>query len=315
MKVTIAICTWNREAQLRHCLNGMTRLEIPSGLSWEILIVNNNCTDGTEATVHSFREVLPVRQIREPRQGLSYARNAAVLAARGEYIIWTDDDIITDTQWLKGYVDATNRWPNSVLFGGPISVDFEGRPPAWLIDVWPKVCSFYSARELGNETFKLNVSEPSRLPFGGNYAVRRAEHQNYLYDVALGMKGDIILGGEELSVIKRMLSAGYDGRWVPDARVRHLIPVRRQTVRYLRQRFSGFGMEQTLQDGREYSHQKLGVPGWIWLKVLKTWCRYQYSRRTASPDRWIDDLMEYGFALGAFFVFADRSVVLRHLFK
>ena len=48
MDVTVAICTWNRSALLRETLDQFTRLRIPPGVSWELLIINNNSTDATD---------------------------------------------------------------------------------------------------------------------------------------------------------------------------------------------------------------------------------------------------------------------------
>ena len=49
MRITVAICTWNRCELLRQTLEQMTKLVIPPRVVWELLVVNNNCTDDTAA--------------------------------------------------------------------------------------------------------------------------------------------------------------------------------------------------------------------------------------------------------------------------
>ena len=78
MRLTVALCTWNRCALLRETLESLSSLSIPDGIEWDIVVVNNNSTDDTEAVLKSFRSRLPLRPVFEPRQGISPARNAAI---------------------------------------------------------------------------------------------------------------------------------------------------------------------------------------------------------------------------------------------
>src|SRR4051794_35896246 len=103
MNVTVAICTWNRAGLLDQTLSEMGRLRIPSGLEWELIVVNNNCTDPTDEVIARHTGRLPIRRVSEPRPGQSNARNAAVRVARGDYIVWTDDDVLVDPLWLAAY--------------------------------------------------------------------------------------------------------------------------------------------------------------------------------------------------------------------
>src|SRR5689334_13047707 len=106
LKATILICTWNRADSLRRTLESLVAMQPPAPGSWEVLVVNNNSSDDTDATVDGFRDRLPIRRITERAQGLSNARNAGARAAQGEYLVWTDDDVIVDRSWLTKYVEA-----------------------------------------------------------------------------------------------------------------------------------------------------------------------------------------------------------------
>jgi glycosyltransferase involved in cell wall biosynthesis len=94
----------------------MTRLRIPRGAEWEILVVNNNCNDNTDEVIASFANRLPVQRVFEATPGHSHARNRAVTEAAGDLIVWTDDDVLVDPNWLTGYAEAlppTPKWLSS----------------------------------------------------------------------------------------------------------------------------------------------------------------------------------------------------------
>ena len=83
LRITVAICTWNRSPSLRQTLEGLTGLAAPIGTKWELLVVNNNCTDETDDVIRAFEGCLPVRRTFESTPGLSHARNRGLPRDRG----------------------------------------------------------------------------------------------------------------------------------------------------------------------------------------------------------------------------------------
>src|SRR3954466_10143738 len=110
MLVSVAICTWNRAENLDQTLAGLRGLHVPADVEWELLVVNNNSTDATEEVIARHTAQLPLRRLFERKQGLSNARNCAAAAARGDLLLWTDDDVLVDPDWLAVYVDSARRW-------------------------------------------------------------------------------------------------------------------------------------------------------------------------------------------------------------
>jgi glycosyltransferase involved in cell wall biosynthesis len=72
--ITIAVCTWNRARLLEQTLHSFTQLQIPTGLAWEVVVINNNSPDGTAAVLESFVGKLPLRHFLETQQGTASAQ-------------------------------------------------------------------------------------------------------------------------------------------------------------------------------------------------------------------------------------------------
>ena len=283
--ISVVICTWNRADLLRRTLEQMTHLSIPSDLSWELIVVNNNCSDDTDAVLESFQNRLPLVRLFEEKAGKSYAANLAVEVAKGDYIVWTDDDVLVDPDWLRAYADAFNKWPAASIFAGAIDPWFEGTPPRWLSEVFDQVANAYAALDHGPIGFAL---DRETYPYGANMALKRASHLREPYDTRLGPRPNSGIRGEEMMLVRRLLANGDTGRWVPEARVRHFIPTKRQTLPYLQEYFFGSG-EVLGMVGEKEADQRLvfGRPLWLWKEAVVSELGYRFGRIFRQPREWI----------------------------
>lgn len=283
---TVGICTWNRASLLRQTLERLARVDHPDS-SWELIVVNNGSTDETEQVLDLMASRLPLRRVFEPEPGLSCARNAVVRHATGDYIIWTDDDVIVDKDWLRAYERAIKRCPDAAIFGGPIRPRFEGTPPAWLSAVWQDIAGVFAARELGAQPFEFTKE---RLPYGANFVLRAREQSQFLYDPNLGRRQAAGALGEEVAVIEAILASGGKGWWVPDALVEHWIPKERQTVKYLRGYYALLGRTWHRQN-RQGAGTRWGDRYSLWGKALYAELKYAFARLTGNPHRWVKALV------------------------
>ncbi len=288
MRITTAICTWNRCELLNRALEQMTRMDIPPGVEWELLVVNNNSADATDEVIARFDGRLPLRRLFEPQQGLSHARNLAVSEAGGDYILWTDDDTLVDQAWAREYCRAFQRWPEAAVFGGPVDVRLDGSPPAWLRRILPRVRYAYAAQDHGQEPIPL---APRVLPVGANYAVRMKEQRQRLYDPELGLRPGGTIRGEESAALEAILADGFQGWWVPAARVLHGIPEERQTIRYLRSYYFGVGEYQGRMMSPDGERLLFSKPRWLWRHAVEAEVKYRLRRLWSQPEVWVEDLM------------------------
>ena len=247
MLISIAICTLNRAESLRRTLGSLVAMRAPDDFgTTEVVVVNNGCTDHTDDVIASFADLLPMRRELEPRRGLSNARNHAVLAAKGDYILWTDDDVIVDRNWLAAYADAFRRYPDGAVFGGKILEQYLRPSPRWI-----RLFQGFAARDLGDIERPLSAEA---LPYGANYAVNTLAQKFFPYDPMLG-PGTTRLG-EETDVMARMLRAGAPGYWIPSAVVEHIVEPQRQKLKSVLRYHTAIG------EGSEYLVRRdQGRPG------------------------------------------------------
>ena len=260
-------------------------------------MVLNDCSDGSAAVVAELRGVLPIVVVVEPRPGLCHARNRAIDVAGGDVILWTDDDVRVDPQWLCAYEEAILRWPSASVFGGPIRPRFEGVMPDWLERSWHLCSSAFAAREVPQDDAPIRPGGDD-LPFGANFAIRADAQRRVRYDVRLGRRpGRWIIGGEELAVMSEILRDGT-GRWVPAAVVEHVIPPERQTVGYLRAYFQGHGYLLAMQSNEARNQRSWRERLRELHRIVAAEIEFRRLRRTADPERWVPALVAAAVAQG-----------------
>ena len=168
---TVAICTYNRAGSLIRTLESLCAAKKPD-TAWELLVIDNNSKDHTAAAARQFEDRLPLRHIFEPQQGQTFARNRAIKEYTTNLLIFTDDDVRVDTNWLTQYHNAINAYPDADYFGGRILPGWDGPKPSWLRE--PCLASIDGLLvwfDRGGETRLFKNDEPT--PFGASFGIRR----------------------------------------------------------------------------------------------------------------------------------------------
>ena len=295
MFLTVAICTRNRADSLARTLESFTKLVIPPGVEWELIIVDNGSSDHTKNAISHFSSLLPIRGVYEPTPGLSNARNRAVDEARGEYILWTDDDVIVDPNWLAAYAEAIERWPHAAIFGGKTIPEFEPPTPAWFVACQEELAAMLAARDFGDEPLQIDTD---KLPFGANYALRMSEQKRFPYDPLLGACTGRNRVGEETAVLSAIMREGGVGYYVPDARVQHLIGRERQTLKYIGSYYRGHGETAAMKEGAKPVSSILKLPPWLIQKIIAEGFHFSAQRIFFYPQKYIKNFKKYSFFVG-----------------
>jgi glycosyltransferase involved in cell wall biosynthesis len=288
VQVTVAICTLNHAESLRRTLNSLAKMSVPQDLIWEVVVVNNDCTDHTDTVIEAFADQLPIRQEFEAKRGLSLARNRAVECARGNYIAWTDDDVVVEPGWLAAYADAFRRWPEAALFGGPVVPKYDSPLPKLFADAEPFLSSWVFWRRDVDDEGEITLSN-NVLPVGANFVLHATEQRAFRYDPELDPgPGQRRLGGDT-DVIRQILEAGGVGRWIPGAGVEHCSQPERLTLEYVRGNFRALGESEAViaARGGNAGPLLLRAPRWRWRQLLIGWIGYLQHRLFSPPSVWL----------------------------
>ena len=102
MLISVVVCTRDRAEDLRQTLHSLAAVKVPDGCTCELLLVDNASADHTQAVFAATQMLnMTVRPFHEPLLGKSAALNLGLSHARGEIIVFTDDDLRYSPEWLK----------------------------------------------------------------------------------------------------------------------------------------------------------------------------------------------------------------------
>jgi GT2 family glycosyltransferase len=218
-RVTVAVCTRDRAGDLAICLEALVQLDYPH---LDLLVVDNAPTD--DATRRVVERHPSVRYVAEPRPGLDWARNRAILEARGEIVAYTDDDVVVDSGWARALGMLFARNPEVMAATGLV-VPFELETDAQVL------FEVYGGFGRGFARRWMRVPAGQRVPWGllgtgqfgtgANMAFRRSLFESVGYfDPALDV-GTVTNGGGDLEMFFRTIVCGHTLVYEPRAMVRH----------------------------------------------------------------------------------------------
>jgi GT2 family glycosyltransferase len=230
MLITVGICTWNRADLLERALSHFEHLELPPGTEWELLVIDHNSSDRTAEVLLAFAGRLPLRSLFEARQGKSVACNTLLAAARGELLLWTDDDACPDPRWITTMYGAFERDQAGLVFGvvRPVWI---GQTPAWFGEQFH---GHFALLDYGSDPFI--VTDEQHPFYGVNYGMRTDALRRLG-----GFREDLgpvhhAGGGEDTDLYLRALAAGVTISYEPAAIVGHMIEPWRCTKSFHRRR-------------------------------------------------------------------------------
>lgn len=186
--------------------------------NYEIIVVLNGPRDPSFAQEVSR---FPLRLLNEPRAGVSIARNHAVPYAKGEILVFVDDDILIGPDWLeeivKGFADprvacVTGR----VIPAGPLCLASEKAQRYYRSE---RALSEWTLDYSNPNWYQYILGEP--VGFGCNMAFRKSFLEGYSpFPVDLGA-GSLIGGGDEFYMYVQVLKHGFRIRHIPSAAATH----------------------------------------------------------------------------------------------
>lgn len=286
--ITLAVCTWNRAALLDQTLTAVAAGARP-GRPWEVLVVDNNSPDHTQEVLAAHRGKLPLRWVKELKQGHCHARNRALDEARGDWIVWTDDDVRPDPGWLPAFAGTVGRHPEAAAVGGPIRPWFPEPPDPDLLDVFRPLRIGYCGVDHGPAERELAPAEPI---YGANMAYRTAAVAGLRFDPEYGRKGANQAGGDDTDYLRRVRERGGAVWWSPGMSLEHYVEPSRMTVEYARRYTRDAAGHDDPAIALDPSPTVAGVPRWLYKKFARHWLEAVVNLRPGRRRQRLAALLE-----------------------
>lgn len=263
--ISLIICTYNRAAFIYRTLEHIAVNEFPLDL-YEILLIDNNCTDNTVAECERFQKnysKVPFRYILETQQGLSFARNRGITEAKGDCLVFLDDDAFVAKDYLNNLQQYLLQYPDMQAFGGKIIPLYEsGHEPEWIS---PRLVPLVSAIDKGPLVVPF---EGNSYPIGANMGFRKMCIDKVgLFNTALGRSKKNLMGGEEKDIFNRLKQNNLQILYLPTIVVQHVIPESRVTMEYVGKMGFGIGKSEKIRCATHRTEYIKAI-----LKELWKWC-------------------------------------------
>jgi glucosyl-dolichyl phosphate glucuronosyltransferase len=265
--ISVIIATRDRAALLEATLEAIGAQRSP-GCPFEILVIDNASVDRTPAVVAAAarRFSAPVVYLTEQKSGKSHALNTAVAHARGDLLVFTDDDVLPSPGWLAAYAQAFSD-PRIDYAAGRILPLWEAPPPRWLV---PPLHGVLAVQDGGTKRLALDGISDQVMPIGANMAIRRHVVDRIGgWNPALGKLKNTLRTGEDHEFALRLVAAGFAGIYEPEASVLHRVSADRLRFPYfLRWGYGNGAITAGLeQDYPSTPHYVLGVPRYLWRRL------------------------------------------------
>ncbi|MGC8602362.1 MAG: glycosyltransferase [Desulfomonilaceae bacterium] len=249
MRFSIIIPTFNRRSSLKNTLESLTNLNY-SPENYEIIVVDNGSTDNTRQMVEAIVKSNISGRIRyyyEPVPGLLSARHKGAFESRGNILVYVDDDIEADPNWLAAIAEAFGD-TETHLVGGKSLPKYESPPPNWLEAFWYRdgslsQCFYLSLIDFGDQ---LTQIDPLYV-WGLNFSIRKET----LFKVG-GFNPECVpkdlqryQGDGDTGLAWKIKAAGYKIVYQPQALVYHVVPNERLSIDYFVERMFSAGVSDS----------------------------------------------------------------------
>lgn len=245
MDISVILCTYNGRKVISPTIEHLTKQNVPSTITWEFILVDNASTDGTAEYTMKLWELLnsnvKLTVVYEGMPGLIYARKAGLNVAKGDVIIFCDDDNWLDENYISLAYSYMKENPNIGILGGygDVVIDKNTKLPEW----WELDgnCNNYAVGKQLKESGNAN----NRGYIWGAGMVSRKDILEKVFDerfpfLMTGRSGNLVLSGEDSEICSRVRILGYDLFYYSQLKYKHYMTTNRLTEEYLNKLVRGF---------------------------------------------------------------------------
>lgn len=257
--VSVVVCSYNGAKRLPQTLRHLAKQQVPPGIQWELIVVDNNSTDNTSEIALSewgqYQLPTPLVLLKQPLPGVSYAREKGLAASQYNYIIQCDDDNWLAPDYIEKVVTILNNDKKIAIVGGQSTGSFEIEPPQWFKN-------FSTAYAIGQ---RRKTSMPIDWLATAGVGIRKKaleELKKVKFEHILsGRQGKALLAGDDLELCAAFRAIGYEVYYSTELNFVHYMPANRLTWPYLKKMVLGQARAQSVFDMYSIVHAIIAEGG------------------------------------------------------
>lgn len=213
--ISVLIASMGRP-HLADTLASVMLARVPDGQDVEIIVADDSPDGKAARLVATLDLVLRVIVLPVGAGNVALARNACLDAARGEWLIFVDDDETVEPEWMQGHLSAATDFEADAVFG-PVFPIYPSGTPDWFVRANP-LFGDWGWSDDGRVVGKGRT---------GNTLICRSALGSLRFDPAYGRSG-----GEDDDFFLRFFAAGHRMVVTDRARAHEMVPAERASVSY-----------------------------------------------------------------------------------
>lgn len=246
--VSVIICCYNSALRIQQTLEALSKQEYKQQTPWEIVLVDNNCNDGTpdiaEAIWASYGCEISFTIVKENQPGLGHARRCGVAAALYSIVIFCDDDNWLSPNYVQHVYELMQFDQSIGAYGGMGIPVFETEEPYWFY-------MFSEAYALGAQDIYGERDKIFNL-YGAGLAVQKKLLQKFYESgfkpLLSGRIGKNLSSSEDTEITYAFVLMGYKLAYSGDLKFFHYLPKDRLQLEYLKKLFVAFGNDGPIRN-------------------------------------------------------------------
>lgn len=234
--ISVVICCYNSAWVISRTLEALKEQHFRSPVPYEIVLVDNRCTDDTVAVAESAMKggEIDFRIIKENRPGLANARRKGIKEVKYEYVLYCDDDNLLCPDYVATMVEVLDSMPDVGAVGGKGIAEFCAEPAKI-------VKEHLDCYAVGSQV------EHEDWLFGAGLAVRTdivRDIYNNQRCYMMGRKGNKLLSGDDSELVMSIVLRGYKIFATDEITFTHVLKANRLTEEYFHRLYKGLMLPQ-----------------------------------------------------------------------
>jgi glycosyltransferase involved in cell wall biosynthesis len=271
LQVSVITCSHNPRADYLSQVIEALQSQTLDNHDWEYLLIDNASDDPLAPRVDLTWQP-NARHVREEKLGLTHARLRGISEARGDILVFVDDDNVLDANYLQLAVEVGDKYPMIGAWGGQRLPLFEQEPPAWTRRHW----SHLALHEFDKDTWSNQTD--GAMPNGAGLCVRKSVadfyadlHANGKRAFIMDRNGSSLVSGGDVDLAMCACDVGLGVGLFASLKLEHLIPSERLQEDYLLRLTEAIGYSGVILDS--FRGKANGLPR-SWSRKAVDFLRY-----------------------------------------